>query len=137
MITTKIQIRFADIDVGGHVHNAAYLHYFESARVAFFVQGLGTSWDWKTFGFIVKRNTVEYHSPVLLTDQIRVEVNSIHIGGKSFTLSYHILDAENKLKAYGESVIVCFDYYQQSTIAIPLPVLEILRSHYTGTTPAQ
>src|SRR5688572_21213734 len=107
MIATKIQIRFADVDMGGHVHNAAYLHYFESARMMFFVDALGAGWDWKKEGFVVKKNVVEYHIPVYLTDEIRVEVNATHIGEKSFTLSYHVFDKANNLKTNGESVIVC------------------------------
>lgn len=41
MISTKIQLRFSDFDMGNHVHNAAYLNYFESARIGFFMKGLG------------------------------------------------------------------------------------------------
>lgn len=136
MISTEIQIRFADVDMGGHVHNAAYLHYFESARIGFFVGGLGTNWDWKKFGFIVKKNTIEYHVPVYLTDQIKVEVNCIHIGEKSFTLSYHVFDQKKVLKTYGESVIVCLDYHQNKTISIPAEVKQILLTHFNGQNPA-
>lgn len=136
MIPTNIQIRFADVDMGGHVHNAAYLHYFESARMQFFVGGLGTDWDWKKFGFIVKKNTLEYHIPIYITDQIRVEVNATHIGEKSFTLSYHIFDPENRLKAHGESVIVCLDYLVNKTIPIPEAVRKILNEHYVPKTTA-
>ena len=55
MLSTKIQIRFADCDLAGHVHNAAYLHYFEQARMHFFVAQLGDGWDWKKTGFILKK----------------------------------------------------------------------------------
>jgi acyl-CoA thioester hydrolase len=136
MISTKIQIRFADVDMGGHVHNAAYLHYFETARIHFFIGGLGQNWDWKKFGFIVKKNVVEYHVPVYLTDQLEVEVSSVHIGEKSFTLSYHVFDKNRTLKTYGESVIVCLDYHQGKTISIPAEVRQILESHFTGQKPA-
>ena len=129
MISTKIQLRFADVDMGGHVHNAAYLHYFESARIQFFIGTLSPSWDWKKNGFIVKKNTIEYHVPVYLTDQIRVDVNCTHIGEKSFTLSYEVFDQNNLKKTYGDSVIVCFDYIQSKTIAIPSEVKAILEQH--------
>lgn len=130
MISTKIQLRFADVDMGGHVHNAAYLHYFESARIQFFMSGLDPNWDWKKNGFIVKKNTIEYHAPVYLTDQIRVEVNCTHIGDKSFTLSYDVFDQNNLKKTYGESIIVCLDYIQNKTISIPKEVKSILEQHF-------
>ena len=44
---TEIQVRFADIDVLGHVNNAIYLSYFEMTRVHYFNELLGESWDWK------------------------------------------------------------------------------------------
>lgn len=129
MIATPIQIRYADCDMGGHVHNAAYLHYFESARMTFFVSDLGTDWDWKKFGFILKKNTIEYHVPVYLTDQIIIEVTCVHIGEKSFTLSYEVKDQHNVLKTYGESVVVCLDYTAGKTIPVPEKVREVLNKH--------
>jgi len=130
MISTNIQIRFADGDLGGHVHNAAYLHYFESARIGFFIGSLGANWDWKKNGFIVKKNTIEYNIPVYITDTIRVEVSCTHMGEKSFTLSYHVFDQTNSLKAFGESVIVCFSYLENKTITIQAEVKKILEAHF-------
>lgn len=34
IFTTPIQIRYADIDEGGHVNNATYLSYYELGRVS-------------------------------------------------------------------------------------------------------
>lgn len=129
MITTPIQIRFNDCDMGGHVHNAAYLHYFEIARIGFFISEFGRNWDWKKNGLIIKKNTIEYHIPTFIEDEIRVAVSCNHIGSKSFTLTYSVLDANNNLKAYGESVVVCFDYRQQSTTLIPSDMKELLETH--------
>ena len=33
-VRVPIQIRFADVDMARHVHNAVYLHWFEAARMA-------------------------------------------------------------------------------------------------------
>lgn len=129
MISTKIQLRFSDFDMGGHVHNAAYLNYFESARIGFFIQNLGPEWDWKKDGLIIKKNTIEYHMPTFIEDEVHVEVSCNHIGTKSFTLTYSILDTKNNLKAYGESVVVCFNYPTQKTVNIPEKMLRALEKH--------
>jgi acyl-CoA thioester hydrolase len=129
MISTKIQLRFSDFDMGGHVHNAAYLNYFESARIGFFIKGLGNDWDWKKDGLILKKNTVEYNIPTFIEDEIRVEVSCNHIGSKSFTLTYSVLDGNDNLKAYGESIVVSFDYSTNKTIAIPEKILKVLQAH--------
>lgn len=129
MISTKIQLRFNDFDMGGHVHNAAYLHYFESARIGFFVQTIGQAWDWKKHGLIIKKNVIEYVSPTFIEDEIHVEVACSNIGTKSFTLAYAVKDAKNQLKAHGESVVVSFDYTQQQTIEIPEIMRKGLETH--------
>ena len=60
----QIQIRFADIDVMGHVNNAVYLSYFEMARVHYFKQILGEEWDWNSDGILLARNEIDYLSPI-------------------------------------------------------------------------
>lgn len=129
MISTPIQLRYSDFDMGGHVHNAAYLNYFESARIGFFLSGFGKDWDWKKNGLIIKKNTIEYHIPTFIEEKIRVEVSCNHIGSKSFTLTYSVLDSKNNLKAYGESVVVSFDYKTQQTISIPDKMKAVLTAH--------
>ena len=130
MISCPIQIRFGDCDMGGHVHNAAYLHYFESARISFFISQLGNKWNWKKDGLIIKKNTIEYHQPIFIENQITIEVDCIHIGSKSFTLSYSVKDEKNNLKAYGESVVVSFDYIENKTVLIPDQLKTALEAHF-------
>lgn len=132
MIGTKIQLRFSDFDMGGHVHNAAYLNYFESARINFFIETIGADWDWKKHGLIIKKNVIEYHIPTFIEDEMKVEVTCTSVGTKSFTLAYAVKDAKNNLKANGESVVVCFDYTLQQTIEIPEIMRQGLELHLTA-----
>jgi acyl-CoA thioester hydrolase len=116
--------------MGGHVHNAAYLNYFESARIHFFVSAFGRAWDWKKDGLIIKKNTIEYHVPTFIEDEIVVEVSCNHIGSKSFTLTYAVYDQNRVLKANGESVVVSFDYHSQKPIAVPDSMRNHLEKHF-------
>ncbi len=128
MISTPIQIRFSDCDMLQHVNNAVYLQYFETSRIKFFKSEIPT-WDWKKKGIILLKNVVEYKLPLLLTDECVVEVNCIHIGSKSFTLSYH-LKVGDVLKSYGESILVCFDFYDNKTIELPDDLKSVLNKHF-------
>jgi acyl-CoA thioester hydrolase len=56
----RIHVRFSDLDILGHVNNSVYLSYFEIARVHYFGELLGTSWDWKTFTVVLVKNEIEY-----------------------------------------------------------------------------
>lgn len=129
MIKTTIQTRFSDFDMGGHAHNAVYLNYFEAGRVGFFTQGIGKEWDWKKDGLIVKKNTIEYHAPIFIDQEISVAVTCTHIGNTSFTLAYDVMDETGHLKASGESVIVSFNYHKNEPQKISPVIKSLLLLH--------
>lgn len=114
----KIQVRFTDLDVLGHVNNNIYLSYFEMARVHYFRELLGTNWDWRKNGIVIAKNEVEYVKSVLLTHEPLIYVHTEQIGSKSFTLSYELM-IDGQLYAKGRSVQVCFDATINASILIP------------------
>lgn len=114
----KIQVRFSDLDVLGHVNNNIYLSYFEIARVHYFGQMLGKDWDWTKNSVILAKNNVEYLKPVLLIDQPYVTIIADKIGAKSFSLNYE-LHVDGVLHTTGGSTLVCFDPSKNETISIP------------------
>jgi len=114
----KIQVRFSDLDVLGHVNNTIYLSYFEMARVHYFKELLGEGWDWNKFGIVLAKNEVEYFKSVLLNHEPLITIFTEHIGSKSFTLGYE-LHVNNVLFAKGKSVQVCFDASIQQSILVP------------------
>lgn len=114
----KIQVRFSDIDVMGHVNNAVYLNYFETARMHYFNQILGENWDWNTDGIILMRNEVDYIKSVLLRDVPTIDISVLKIGNKSFELGYE-LKVDDVIYTKGKSILVCFNYKEQKTCEIP------------------
>ena len=114
----KIQVRFSDLDVLGHVNNTIYLSYFEMARVHYFKELLGEGWDWNKFGIVLAKNEVEYFKSVLLNHEPLITIFTEHIGSKSFTLGYE-LHVNNELFAKGKSIQVCFDASTQKSILVP------------------
>lgn len=123
----KIQVRFSDLDIMGHVNNSVYLSYFEYARVHYFGQLLGTDWNWKTDGVLLVRNEVEYLRPVLLNDTPEVTIYTEEIGTKSFTLRYEI-HVGGVVTTKGLSVLVCYNAQANQTIAVPEKMKEALLS---------
>lgn len=121
----KIQVRFTDLDVLGHVNNNIYLSYFEMARVHYFRELLGIDWDWKKNTVVLAKNEVEYIQPVLLTHQPEVFMFTEHIGTKSFTLSYE-LKVNGIIFAKGRSVLVAFDGENGVSMEIPSKMREAL-----------
>ncbi len=122
MARIPIQIRFADVDIARHVHNAVYLHWFEAARMALLERFIPKQHDWRTEGLILARNEVDYRMPVHLTDRIEAEAWCGTIGNKSFDLVYaiHRVGGESPgICAEGRSVLVCFNYDRNSSIPLP------------------
>ena len=125
MEPTKIQVRFSDLDLMGHVNNSIYLSYFEMARVHFFAKILGLEWDWDTQGIILVRNEIDYLRPILLHDKPLVFISVEEIGNKSFTLSYKI-KVEEKLVTTGKSVMVSYNSVISKSALIPKKMREAL-----------
>jgi acyl-CoA thioester hydrolase len=118
MITpAKIQVRFTDLDVLGHVNNNVYLSYFEMARVHYFRELLGEDWDWKRHTVVLVRNEVEYIKPVLLEHKPEVVMFAEEIGNKSFSLGYELL-VNGTVFAKGRSVLVAYDGIDQVSMPI-------------------
>ena len=114
----EIQIRFADIDIMGHVNNAVYLSYFEYTRVYYFEKLVGKKWDWKNNGTILIKNEVEYLKPILLSDKPKIEMFIGKIGNKSFTFHYEIR-VNGILYTKALSIMVSYNQFDKKTIQIP------------------
>lgn len=121
----KVQVRFSDLDVLGHVNNSVYLTYFESARVYYFKELLNEDWNWETDSIVLVKNEVEYIRPILLHDVPEIEVSTAHIGSKSFTFLYEIR-VKGELYSKGLSTLVAYDVNTKSTVTINPSMLEVL-----------
>lgn len=127
MITpAKIQVRFSDLDVMGHVNNSVYLSYFEMTRVHYFKELVGDNWDWKKEGVLLVRNEIDYLKPILLNDKPEVFMYLEKIGEKSISLLYEI-KVNNELHTKGKSVLVCFNVEIGKTIPVPTAMAEALQ----------
>jgi acyl-CoA thioester hydrolase len=113
-----IQIRFADLDVMGHVNNTVYFSYMEMARVHYFKEILGLDWDWQSFGMLIVHNSIDYHKPLLLHDDLHIDMSCVSCGNKSFELAYQF-NTTNGIHAKARSVQVCYDSQKNETIQVP------------------
>lgn len=119
-ITTPVQVRFSDLDMARHVHNAVYLQFFELGRMNLLRQFMEKDHDWVRTGLILARNEVDHRKPIHLADPVQVQCWCGRIGDKSFDLRYEVQHAQDgTVFAEGRSVLVAYDYAQQSSIALP------------------
>ena len=117
-----IQIRFVDIDAFGHVNNAVFASYYETARVAYFDEVLGLRINWKKNGLILAKNILEYKLPVYLRDTIICKTAVSKLGNKSIeicNLLVRIKNEKEEIVASANGILVCYDYESNTTIEIP------------------
>ena len=109
-------VRFRDLDGMGHVNNAVFLTYMESARIAYLTQlGAGSN---PQGSLILARMEVDFRSPVSFGEQVAVGVRPSRLGTKSFELEYEVR-ADGRLAAEGRSVLVGYDYARGESVEIP------------------
>ena len=96
----EFRIYYEDTDAGGVVYHANYLGFFERGRTEYFRErGLYVA-ELARRGHIfpVVRLEIDFRSPAVLDDLIRVETEVLEVGKTSFTLGQQVVRAvDNKL----------------------------------------
>ena len=131
-VTVTLPIQWGDMDSLGHVNNARYFTWFESARIALFHRVGMEATGAPAEGPILARIHCEFLLPLRYPGEVVVRTGISRIGTKSFTMVYELArtDAPDRLAARGEGVIVMLDYRRGETVPISAPLrarLEELR----------
>lgn len=119
-IWISFDVRWGDMDAYGHVNNAAYFTYCESARIRYFEElGLEGLTSGKRHGPAVVTATCNFYRQVHYPAALEVGVRATKIGRTSFHLDYAILRGGDELVADGSSVVVWVDYERGESIPLP------------------
>jgi acyl-CoA thioester hydrolase len=106
-----IEVAYRDLDAMGHVNNAVYLAYFETARQKYWdrLVGLKSFWD---IGFVVAHISIDYRVSASLGDRLEVEIRCPRVGQSSFDFTYEI-SRGGSLIAEGKSTQVLWDWQRR------------------------
>ena len=106
--TTRLVVRWGDMDALGHVNNAAYLSYFEHARVEA-LETLGVTLGADSV-LVVASASVAFKRPVVYPATVEVRVFVGPPGGSSFPTFYELaVVGEDARCATGEATVVQVD----------------------------
>jgi acyl-CoA thioester hydrolase len=118
-----IEVRFADLDVLGHLNNAKYLTYIEQARIVYVRDICGWEGNWKQLGMILARTEIDYKLPIDFEHQAYAYVRVSRLGSKSFDMEYLVTRqkgaTEEEIAATVKTVMVAYDYQQDTSIPVP------------------
>ena len=85
--THPIEVRFRDLDALGHVNNAVYLTYLESARIAYWLHVTRRS-GLDALDMILARVEIDYRSPLSYGEAVDVTVRCASMRRSSFVLEF-------------------------------------------------
>lgn len=121
--TLDYGVRVADVNYGGHVSNAALLHYFQDARIGY-LQALGPFSErdlGEGCGIILPEAHVRYLAEMFLGDALAIGVRVSGVRNSAWTMEYRI-ERGGKATAEGWTQLVCFDYAQRKARRMPEPL---------------
>lgn len=120
-VTVEISVAWGDMDALGHVNNAVYFRYFETARIQFFAElGLGAVAQSNGVGPILHSASCRFRIPLTHPDTVTVGAQIGEVGDDRFVMRYRAVSHQHGVVAAdGESLIVTFDYATGSKTRVP------------------
>ena len=116
------------MDALGHINHTRYLVWMETARIELF-RAVGLL-DIPNVGPILANINANYLLPVHHPAQLWCNVRVSRVGGKSFTLHYTVgHHGSDSAVVEGTTVIVVYDYKNNSSVAIPENVRAALKQY--------
>jgi acyl-CoA thioester hydrolase len=124
-------VRFADTDAMGHVNNAVYLTYVESARVAWWSEVTGEAIQrepGRAEGLILAEASVAFRAPVFHGETVTLESRPTRLGRSSIALEHRLTAARpgsaSRLVATCRSTIVRYDYVTERPTPLSADLIE-------------
>jgi len=118
--STPVRVRFADTDAQGIAHNAAYLVWFEIARVEYLRAFAGGYQSLRDRGFeaLVLESFCRYRVPTRFDDELVVHTRCTDLRGARFRYEYAIVRG-SELVADGWTAHACVDAATMRPTRVP------------------
>lgn len=109
-VQMQIPVAWGDMDAFGHVNNVMYLRYFESARIRYFEELLGSAKFDTPIKPVVAEMSCTYRKPVFYPDTLTLHVGVPEIGNSSMQMVCEMYNTNDELVAIAKATIVMFDF---------------------------
>ncbi len=112
------EVEFRDIDAAGHVNNAVYLTFLETARIRYLIEVLGPQFAYE-LSLVLARIEVDFRSPARFPETLEVGARVNRLGTKSFDMEHEVRGGDGRIVLEASSVLVAYDYEANAPMAVP------------------
>jgi acyl-CoA thioester hydrolase len=132
--TTRVPIRWGDMDAQGHVNNTAYFRYMEQARIEWLMWLDDRCGGFPGQGSVIVNASCTFITPLTYPGTVEVRMHADPPGRSSIGTHYELRIGETK-HAEGSAKLVWID--RQSLRSAPLPerVAALVAQGKEGTGP--
>lgn len=111
-----IQLRWMDADAFGHVNNAMYFQYYDTAKMDYFRKVCPEIAE--KYAIVTVHLEADFKHQVYTKDEVvNVESAIVHIGHTSFVFQQRLVGAvDHEVKCVGETIMVLFDIKKEQTV---------------------
>ena len=128
MHRTKIQSRFNDADMLGHINNAVYLSYFDLGKTDYFGALQCRDYFKEPIDLIIAHVDIDFKAQGTLYEQLEVRSEITQIGEKSMVVHQEVANSvTGEVKCVGNTVMVGFDFKNKCTTRISDQWREVIK----------
>jgi acyl-CoA thioester hydrolase len=128
----KVQIRFNDIDLLGHVNNTVYMEFMDIAKANYFKAVLKHEWKWNAIGLVVVNINCDFCAQTFIEEPIEVLTTVTKISERSLRLEQRVINSINEeVKCVCRTIMAAFDPKTMTGAEIQPEWVEAL-SEYEG-----
>lgn len=119
-VVIELPVQWGEQDAFGHVNNAVFFRWYESARIAYLTAIGLTKEQPEEPGPILAAIACDYLQQLRFPDRVLIGTRVPRIGNTSLATEHAVYStAQRRLVARGTSTIVLFDYAAQRSFRVP------------------
>lgn len=127
----RVQTRFNDYDILGHLNNTVYPALADAGKTAYFCEAAPTLWNAGSIDMVMASIHCDFHEPALPGETLDVLTSTERIGNTSFTLCQRIVCPDNgdALKCTVRTVMVHIDIPSMTPSPVPQTWIDALETY--------
>jgi len=116
----KVQTRWTDFDMLGHVNNSVYFQYLDLAKSDYFLNQLKGEFDPRGTALVIVNISCDFCEPSFPGEPVEVLTRVAKIGDKSITLEQQVVSARTgSVKCAARTVMAAFDVKTSAAVSVP------------------